>query len=89
MCIRDRKKILFINLIQRENKQGEQQAEGEEEADSPLSREPDVGLQPGPRDHDLGPRQTLSQPSPPGIPSFSTACLFDLFVQLSPKRPIG
>ena len=28
-------------------------AEGEEEADTPLSREPDAGLIPGPRDHDL------------------------------------
>ena len=42
-------KILFIYLREREHKQGEG-IEGE--ADSPLSREPDVGL-PGPWDHDL------------------------------------
>ena len=35
----------FIYLSDREHKQ-EQQAEGEEEAGSPLSREPDVGIDP-------------------------------------------
>ena len=29
-------------------------AEGEEEANSPVSREPDAGLNPEPQDHDLG-----------------------------------
>jgi len=33
-------------LTEREHKQGEQQAEGEGEAGSPPSREPDVGLDP-------------------------------------------
>ena len=37
-------KILFIT--ERENKPGVQQAEGEGEAGSPLSREPDTGLDP-------------------------------------------
>ena len=37
-------KILFIYL--REHKQGEQPAEGEGEAGSPRSREPDAGLDP-------------------------------------------
>ena len=40
------KKILFIYLTKREHKQGEQQAEGEGEAGSLLTREPDVGLEP-------------------------------------------
>jgi len=33
-------------LTEREHKQGELQAEGEGEANSPLSREPDEGLKP-------------------------------------------
>ena len=40
------KKILFIYLIEKERKQGEQQAEGEGEGDSLLSREPNAGLDP-------------------------------------------
>ena len=40
---------------------------GEEgEADSLLSREPDVGLSLGPQDHDLRGRQKLNQLSHPG-----------------------
>ena len=43
-------KILFIYLLEnackREHKQAEQQTEGEGEAGSPLSREPNVGLGP-------------------------------------------
>ena len=39
-------KVLFIYLTQREPKQRERQAEGEGEAGSPLSREPEVGLDP-------------------------------------------
>ena len=53
---------------EREHKQREG-AEGEGEAGSPLSKEPeDMGLDPrtpqdspGPRDHDLSQRQTLNQ----------------------------
>ena len=37
---------LFIWQREGEHKQGEQQAEGEGEADSPLSKEPHVGLNP-------------------------------------------
>ena len=47
----------------REHKQGERQAEGEEEAGSPLSREPNVRLDPrtpGSQDHDLSQRQKLN-----------------------------
>nr|XP_025873684.1 uncharacterized protein LOC112934440 [Vulpes vulpes] len=40
-----------------EHKQEEQQAEGEGEAGSPPSREPDMGLDPRPWDHDLSQRQ--------------------------------
>ena len=39
-------KILFIYLTERDHKQAERQAEREEEAGSPLSREPDAGLDP-------------------------------------------
>ena len=42
-------KIIFIYLRESEHKRGvggEQQAEGEKETDSLLSREPDVGLNP-------------------------------------------
>ena len=41
-------KIFFIYLRERESvhKQGEQQAEGEGEAGSPLGREPNAGLDP-------------------------------------------
>ena len=44
----------------------EQQAEGEGETDSPLSREPYVGL--NPRTHDLSQRQMLNRLSHPGTP---------------------
>ena len=37
----------FIHLFDSEHKQGEQQAEGEGEAGSPLSRELNAGLHPG------------------------------------------
>ena len=49
-----------------EHKQGEQQAEGE--ADSLPSREPDVGLDPRPWDHDLNRRQMLKGQSLSGTP---------------------
>ena len=39
-------KILFICLTERDHKLAERQAEREEEAGSPLSREPDAGLDP-------------------------------------------
>ena len=42
--------------------------EGEEEADSPLSRKPDGDSISGPQDHDLSPRQTLNRLSHPGAP---------------------
>jgi len=56
-----------------EHKQAEQQAEGEGEADSLLSREPDVGLSIqdsilGLQDHVLSRRQSLNQLSHPGSP---------------------
>ena len=40
-------KILFVHLTEREHKPGEWQEEGEGEADSLLSREPNAGLDPG------------------------------------------
>ena len=46
----------------------ERAAEREGEADSPLSREPDMGSIPGPWDHDLNQRQTLYQLSHLGTP---------------------
>ena len=45
-------------------------AGGGREAGSPLSREPDAGLNPGPRDHDLSQRQTFNQLSHPHTPLF-------------------
>ena len=66
---------LFIQQIESTHmqKQEEQQAEGEREADSPLSREPATGLVPGPWDHNLSQRQMLHQlnhPRAPGLHSF-------------------
>ena len=40
----------------------------EGEADSPVSRENDAGLDPGLQDHDLSQRQNLNQLSHPGAP---------------------
>ena len=49
--------ILFIYLRQseqaREHAEREQEQSGEEEADFPLSREPDAGFDPWTLDHDL------------------------------------
>ena len=42
------------------------QAEGEGEADSPLSREPKAGS--GSRDHDLSQKQMLNRLNHPGAP---------------------
>ena len=64
-------KILFIRKRERESasaQQGEQQAEGKGEAGSPLSREPDPGLIPGPWDYDLSRRQMLNPLSHSGAP---------------------
>ena len=44
--------------------------EGEGEADSPLSREPDSSTIPGPPDHDPSPRQMLNRLSHLGTPYF-------------------
>ena len=60
MCV----KILFIYL--RDRAQAGEGAEGEGKADSLLSRKPDVGLDPGPRDHDLSRKQLPNQLSHPG-----------------------
>jgi len=45
---------LFNGEREREHKQAERQTEGEGEAGSPLSREPDAGLDPRPWDHGMG-----------------------------------
>ena len=45
--------LRFYLLERKHKKQGELQAEGEDEAGSLLSREPHTGLIPGPWDHDL------------------------------------
>ena len=58
----------FIYLRKREHEQGGG-AEREGEADSPLSREPNVGLIPGPQEHDLSLRQTPNQMSHPDTPN--------------------
>ena len=50
------------------------EGEGEGEAGSPLSREPDAGLDPRPPHRDLSPRQTLNQLSPQG-PLFSISLI--------------
>ena len=59
--------------------------QGEGEADSPLSREPDVEHDPGIRDHDLSRRQMLNGVSHPGslhctLLSNKIKCVFFLFV---------
>ena len=43
----------FIYWFERESKQAGWAAEGEGKADSPLSKGPNEGLDPGPWDHDL------------------------------------
>lgn len=63
----------FIYLT--EHKQEQWQTEGEREAGSLLSREPNVGLD-GPWDHDLRqrwPLNGLSHPGAPGLMSFDLA----------------
>ena len=58
---------MFIYLIDKEN-MSRRQREREREADSPPSREPDVGLGPRTWDHDLSPRQMLYRLSHPSAP---------------------
>ena len=41
------KDFIYFREREREHKQGERQAEGDGEADSPLRREPNMGLDPG------------------------------------------
>ena len=57
-------KILFIYLREIEKRRGEQGEEGEGEAESPLSREPDAGLDP----RTLGPRLELKADAQPSEP---------------------
>ena len=67
--------------MEKEYKLREWQAEreGEGEADTPLSREPNMGLSPRTLRSYLSRRQMLNRLSPPGIPhsDFST-CTFNL-----------
>ena len=48
-------KILYMRESMREHEQGE----GQKEKQAPQSREPDLGLNPRPQDHDLSQRRTL------------------------------
>jgi len=52
----------------RESISGRGGGEGEREAGSPLSREPDAASIPGSWDHDLSRRQLLNRLSYPGAP---------------------
>ena len=53
-------KILLIYLTETGREGTQAEGVGEGEAGFPLSREPDVGLDPGPWDHDLSQRQSLN-----------------------------
>ena len=62
--------FVFLNILfpfgrEQERAQAGGGAEGEEGADSPLSREPDGDLIPEPQDHDPSPREMLNQLSHP------------------------
>ena len=46
--------------VQKRQHEWGRRADGEEEGDSPLSREPDAGLDPSAPDHDLSQRQVLN-----------------------------
>ena len=59
---------MYLFRIEEHERGGGGGAQGGE-ADSPLSREPDVGSMLGPQDHDLTPRQMLNQLSHSGAPS--------------------
>ena len=76
-------KILFIYLSKRENTSEGGGAEGEGEADSPLSREPNVRLNPRTQDHDLRRRQMFNQLSHSG------SVIESLVGKLSPKSLIS
>jgi len=54
-------------------------AEAKGEVDSPPSREPHVGLDPGTLDHDLSRRQILDRLSHPGILSSRSISIFLFF----------
>ena len=60
-------KRFYLFICEREHECGGW-TEGEGQADIPLSREPDVGLNPKIWDHDLSQRETLNQLSHPGNP---------------------
>ena len=55
-----------MSMRERAQTGGWAEGEREGEADSPLSREPNVGLNPKTQDHDLSRRQTLNRLSHPG-----------------------
>ena len=79
----------FIHLA--EHKQGEQQAKGDGEAGSPLSREPDVGLDPSTLGSWPKPMATLSQLSHPGTPHFyfKATLSFFRFFPVPPNEMFG
>ena len=83
MCVCVFCKILCIYLTEREKEreQGEWQAEGEEEADSPLSKEPDVGPYPRPWDNNLSGRLTLNRLRP----QEPLVCCFAFFAKIERK----
>ena len=60
---------IFIYLTDRDHKHTERQAERDGEAGSPLSREPNLGLDPRTLDHDLNRRQRPQPTEPPRCPS--------------------
>ena len=62
------KKILFVYLTESAHTEARGAAEGDGEAGSLLSMEIDVGLDPGPWEHDLSRRQMLNLLSHPGAP---------------------
>ena len=69
----------FIYLREREREHERRGgAGGEGEAGGLLSREPDRGLDPGPRQHELSRRQTLNRLGHPGTPT----CVILKFEQL-------
>ena len=70
----------------REHKQ-EGGVQGEGKADSPLHREPNVGLNPGIEDHDLSRRQMINQLSHPGAPTFKSLNEF-IFVYIVSRNLI-
>ena len=61
-------------------------AEEEGEADSPLSKEPEMGLIPGPRDHDLSLRQMLNLLSHSGAPIYTYSTLIPVLIKYTKQR---